>query len=87
MQVSAASDAGSFDIHALSHGNIQWMGSILFDCQGTGRLMLDAITRNDVPVVPGVTLLAAAGYAVVNLAVDLINRWIDSHRSRIRKAQ
>lgn len=48
--------------------------------------MLDAITRHDVPVVPGVTLLAAAGYAVVNLAVDLINRWIDSHRSRIRKA-
>lgn len=32
MRVSAASDAGSFDVHALSNGNIQWMGRILFDC-------------------------------------------------------
>ncbi len=32
LRVSAASDAGSFDIHALSHGNIQWLGRILFDC-------------------------------------------------------
>jgi peptide/nickel transport system permease protein len=28
-------------------------------------------------MVLGVTLLAAAVYVVVNLAVDLINRWID----------
>ncbi|QXI36454.1 ABC transporter substrate-binding protein [Pseudomonas xantholysinigenes] len=32
LRVSAASDAGSFDIHALSNGNIQWLGRILFDC-------------------------------------------------------
>jgi peptide/nickel transport system substrate-binding protein len=32
LKVSAASDAGSFDIHALSNGNIQWLGRILFDC-------------------------------------------------------
>ncbi|MHC6225873.1 ABC transporter substrate-binding protein [Pseudomonas sp. X10] len=32
LRVSAASDAGSFDIHALSHGNVQWLGRILFDC-------------------------------------------------------
>ncbi|GEM_PF-5665865 len=32
LQVSTASDAGSFDIHALLHGNIQWMGRILFNC-------------------------------------------------------
>lgn len=32
LRVSAASDAGSFDIHALSNGNMQWMGRILFDC-------------------------------------------------------
>ncbi|MEX5343431.1 ABC transporter substrate-binding protein [Pseudomonas sp. I2] len=32
LRVSASSDAGSFDIHALSHGNMQWMGRILFDC-------------------------------------------------------
>lgn len=32
LRVSAATDAGSFDIHALSNGNMQWMGRILFDC-------------------------------------------------------
>lgn len=32
LRVSAASDSGSFDIHALSHGNMQWLGRILFDC-------------------------------------------------------
>lgn len=32
LRVSAASDAGSFDIHGLSNGNMQWMGRILFDC-------------------------------------------------------
>lgn len=32
LSVSAASDAGSFDIHALSNGNMQWMGRILYDC-------------------------------------------------------
>lgn len=32
LRVSASSDAGSFDIHALSSGNMQWLGRILFDC-------------------------------------------------------
>ena len=39
--------------------------------------MLDATSNKDVPMVLGVTLLAAAVYVVVNLTVDLINRWID----------
>jgi peptide/nickel transport system permease protein len=50
---------------------------LLFARQGIGRLMLDATTNKDVPMVLGVTLLAATVYVVVNLAVDLINRWID----------
>ncbi|WP_286915061.1 MULTISPECIES: ABC transporter substrate-binding protein [unclassified Pseudomonas] len=32
LRVSAASDAGTFDIHAQSNGNMQWLGRILFDC-------------------------------------------------------
>lgn len=32
LRVSAATDSGSFDIHGLSHGNMQWLGRILFDC-------------------------------------------------------
>lgn len=50
---------------------------LLFARQGIGRLMLDATSNKDVPVVLGVTLLAATVYVLVNLAVDLINRWID----------
>ncbi|MBK4998152.1 ABC transporter permease [Pseudomonas sp. S31] len=50
---------------------------LLFARQGLGRLMLDAASNKDVPMVLGVTLLAAAVYVLVNLAVDLINRWID----------
>lgn len=50
---------------------------MLFARQGIGRLMLDATSNKDVPMVLGVTLLAASVYVVVNLAVDLINRWID----------
>ncbi|MFK3798966.1 MULTISPECIES: ABC transporter permease [unclassified Pseudomonas] len=50
---------------------------LLFARQGIGRLMLDATSNKDVPMVLGVTLLAATVYVVVNLAVDLVNRWID----------
>lgn len=46
---------------------------LLFARQGLGRLMLDATSNKDVPMVLGVTLLAAAVYVVVNLAVDLID--------------
>lgn len=49
----------------------------LFARQGVGRLMVDATTNKDIPVVLGVTLLAAAIYVVVNLVVDLANTLID----------
>jgi peptide/nickel transport system permease protein len=49
----------------------------LFSQQGIGRLMYDATTHKDVPVVLGVTLLAAATYVVINLLVDLANGLID----------
>lgn len=49
----------------------------LFARQGVGRLMLDASTSKDVPMVLGITLLAALVYVVVNLLVDLLNTLID----------
>lgn len=55
---------------------------LLFARQGIGRLMLDATSNKDVPMVLGVTLLAATVYVVVNMAVDLINRWIDPRAAR-----
>lgn len=49
----------------------------LFARQGVGRLMLEATTSKDIPVVLGITLLAAFIYVVVNLLVDLLNALID----------
>ncbi len=49
----------------------------LFARQGVGRLMIDATTNKDVPLVLGITLLAAATYVLVNLVVDLLNTVVD----------
>lgn len=49
----------------------------LFARQGVGRLMIEATTNRDVPVVLGVTLLAAFVYVLVNLLVDLTYAFID----------
>lgn len=49
----------------------------LFARQGVGRLMIEATTNKDIPLVLGITLLAALIYVLVNLLVDLINTFID----------
>lgn len=49
----------------------------LFARQGVGRLMIEAATNKDVPLVLGITLLAAVIYVLVNLVVDLLNALID----------
>jgi len=49
----------------------------LFARQGVGRLMVDATTSKDVPLVLGITLMAAAIYVVVNLFVDIVYTWVD----------
>jgi peptide/nickel transport system permease protein len=49
----------------------------LFARQGIGRLVAEATSNKDVPLVLGVTMLAATIYVVVNLVVDLINTVID----------
>lgn len=41
IRVSAASDTGTLDLHAISHGNAQWLGRLIFDnlvyLDGEGR--------------------------------------------------
>jgi peptide/nickel transport system permease protein len=87
------SDAGVRLHHALRHATIPLVtlssfvlagllgGAVitesLFSRQGIGRLMLDATTNKDIPLVLGITLLAALVYVVANLAVDLVNTLID----------
>jgi peptide/nickel transport system substrate-binding protein len=43
LRIATATDTGSLDIHALSHGNVQWLGRLLFDnlvaLDDTGRVV------------------------------------------------
>ncbi|RQO34302.1 ABC transporter permease [Herminiimonas sp. KBW02] len=50
---------------------------LLFARQGVGRLMLDAANSKDVPIVLGITLLAALIYVIVNIVVDILYSLID----------
>ncbi len=43
----------------------------VFNIPGIGRLVVDAITRRDYPIIQGVMLVFSAIYVLVNLAVDL----------------
>ena len=49
----------------------------VFALPGVGRLVVDAVFARDYPLVQGVVLLIATGYIVSNLAVDLLDGWID----------
>ncbi|ATG52758.1 ABC transporter permease [Brachybacterium vulturis] len=45
---------------------------IIFNIQAMGQLILDGVTRNDVFLVQGVTLVVAIAFIVVNIAVDVL---------------
>jgi peptide/nickel transport system permease protein len=49
----------------------------LFTRQGVGRILVTAVSANDVPLVLGLVLLAAAAYVIVNFLVDLAYPLID----------
>ena len=55
----------------------------VFGIPGFGRLGLDAIGSRDYPLIQGIVLVSAAGYVLVNLAVDVVYTLIDP---RIRAA-
>jgi ABC-type dipeptide/oligopeptide/nickel transport system permease component len=50
---------------------------IVFNWPGLGLLTVHALLSVDYPVVMGITLLAASGYVLINLLVDLLQAWID----------
>lgn len=50
---------------------------IVFARQGLGRLLLFAVLDQDLPVVQGIVVLAAAVYGVLNLAADIAKAWLD----------
>jgi peptide/nickel transport system permease protein len=49
----------------------------VFDLQGLGSLMLDAVGNRDFPVVEGVTLVFAVAVVALNLATDLVAAQLD----------
>lgn len=49
---------------------------------GVGRLTADALETQDIPVLQGIVLLAAAAFVVVNLVVDLLAPAIDPRLTR-----
>lgn len=49
----------------------------VFAWPGIGRLMVDAIKRQDIPVVQGSILVMVCVFLLVNLTVDLMYTWLD----------
>ncbi len=49
----------------------------LFVRPGIGRLLLDAVTQQDYPIVQGVVIFAAIVYALLNMAADTLYRIVD----------
>ena len=49
----------------------------VFSRQGLGKLVLEAITWRDLPVIRGVVVCGALAYVLVNLAADVAQIWLD----------
>jgi peptide/nickel transport system permease protein len=49
----------------------------VFARRGLGRLAVEAILWQDLPVVRGVVLIGALAYVLVNLTSDLVQTWLD----------
>jgi peptide/nickel transport system permease protein len=49
----------------------------VFNIPGVGRLVVDAISKRDYPIIQGVILVFSAVYVVINLLVDLSYTLID----------
>ncbi len=50
---------------------------VVFNWPGLGLFTVRSLLNIDYPAIMGITLFGAAGYVVINLAVDLMQTWID----------
>jgi peptide/nickel transport system permease protein len=55
----------------------------IFNIPGVGRLLIQAVTRRDVPLVQGTVLIVAMIYVLVNLIVDILGAAMDP---RVRRS-
>ena len=67
--------AAGLDLAGLLGGAV--ITEAVFNLPGLGRLAVSAVTDYDLPVITGVTLVAAAFVIVANLFVDVLYAWID----------
>jgi peptide/nickel transport system permease protein len=49
----------------------------VFNIPGVGRLVVDAISKRDYPIIQGVILIFSGVYVLVNLAVDMCYTLLD----------
>lgn len=49
----------------------------VFNIPGVGRLVVDAISKRDYPIIQGVILMFSAAYVLINLLVDLSYTFLD----------
>jgi len=49
----------------------------VFNIPGIGRLVVDAISRRDYPIIQGVMIVFAAVYVLINLAIDISYSFLD----------
>lgn len=50
---------------------------VVYNWPGLGTFAVNGLLNLDYPVVMGITLFGALGYVVINLAVDLLQAWLD----------
>ena len=56
----------------------------VFNIPGVGRLVVDAISQRDYPIIQGVTLIFSGVYVIVNLIVDLSYTVLDPEDPLLR---
>jgi peptide/nickel transport system permease protein len=49
----------------------------VFTYPGLGRLVIQAISTRDYPLIQGCIMVILVGYMLVNLIIDLLYAWID----------
>ena len=72
-------------IAAVSVAGVQFGGMLggsvvtetVFGIPGVGRLLVDAVSRADYPVIQYVILMFAFFFVVINLVTDILTQWLD----------
>ncbi|MGO4284687.1 ABC transporter permease subunit [Bosea sp. TAB14] len=72
-------------IAAVSVAGVQFGGMLggsvvtetVFGIPGVGRLLVDAVSRADYPVIQYAILMFAVFFVVINLVTDLLTQWLD----------